>query len=223
MNAKNSVTQIALDRLVDGELDDAEYQQLIEQLEHDPDGWRRCAATFLEAQAWSRTFDGLYKSAIVSEAKTALPRVDCRGTPWSPLTLAAGILFAFGSGFLANQWLPVETRPSEMVVQQDDVPSEDDASVMTQAIASNDDPQTRSDRTELVEVATDEYGKVDLDLNAVYHEQEAEYEQFLREMEARGHVVRRYYGQLPVKLQDGREGTLPVEEFEIVPVRGDFQ
>lgn len=41
-----------LDRLVDGELDEATRRRLLTQLEQTPDGWRRCALAFLEAQAW---------------------------------------------------------------------------------------------------------------------------------------------------------------------------
>jgi hypothetical protein len=43
-----------LERLVDGELNDAEYRALLAELEHRPDGWRRCALAFLEDQAWGR-------------------------------------------------------------------------------------------------------------------------------------------------------------------------
>src|SRR5437660_1111223 len=40
-----------LDRLVDGELPDAERRKLLLKFEKEPDGWRRCALAFLEAQA----------------------------------------------------------------------------------------------------------------------------------------------------------------------------
>jgi hypothetical protein len=41
-----------LDRLVDGELSLAERRVLFSAIEAQPDGWRRCAMAFLEAQAW---------------------------------------------------------------------------------------------------------------------------------------------------------------------------
>ena len=40
------------DLLVDGELSEADRRALLLQLEHEPDGWRRCALAFLEAQCW---------------------------------------------------------------------------------------------------------------------------------------------------------------------------
>jgi hypothetical protein len=48
-----------LDRLVDGELGDREYRELLLRLETQPDGWRRCALAFLEAQAWRREMRAL--------------------------------------------------------------------------------------------------------------------------------------------------------------------
>ncbi len=50
------VSDEELDQLVDGELTDAEQRDLLQRLEHSPDGWRRCALAFLEAQAWQREF-----------------------------------------------------------------------------------------------------------------------------------------------------------------------
>ncbi len=40
------------DLLVDGELNEGDRHALLLQLEHEPDGWRRCALAFLEAQCW---------------------------------------------------------------------------------------------------------------------------------------------------------------------------
>jgi hypothetical protein len=41
-----------LDRLVDGELAEAERREVLQTLERQPDGWRQCALAFLEAQSW---------------------------------------------------------------------------------------------------------------------------------------------------------------------------
>jgi hypothetical protein len=43
--------EILLDRLVDGELSEAEYRRLLQALDQRPDGWRDCALAFLESQA----------------------------------------------------------------------------------------------------------------------------------------------------------------------------
>lgn len=54
MHNEFEINDVTLDRLVDGELADAEYRQVVLRLEDHPDGWRRCALSFLEQQALQR-------------------------------------------------------------------------------------------------------------------------------------------------------------------------
>ena len=56
-NNKNFASQ--LDRLVDGALDPQEQRSLLAALETQPDGWRRCALTFIEAQTLRGEFRGI--------------------------------------------------------------------------------------------------------------------------------------------------------------------
>src|ERR1017187_1735563 len=51
------------DLLVDGELSEADRRALLLQLEHEPDGWRRCALAFLEAQCWKAELGQMAESA----------------------------------------------------------------------------------------------------------------------------------------------------------------
>lgn len=48
------IDDTVLDRLVDGELAEGEYRDVLAALDSGSDGWRRCAMAFLEAQAWRR-------------------------------------------------------------------------------------------------------------------------------------------------------------------------
>ena len=50
------------DRLVDGELSEAERRELLAGLDSEPGGWRRCALAFLEAQCWKQEFGAIAKS-----------------------------------------------------------------------------------------------------------------------------------------------------------------
>jgi hypothetical protein len=57
MNGPETITNAAvnpalLDRVVDGEVGEAERASLLRALDREPDGWKRCALAFLEAQAW---------------------------------------------------------------------------------------------------------------------------------------------------------------------------
>ena len=51
-NVHPAAVERRIDLLVDGELSEADRRALLLELEHDPDGWRRCALAFLEAQCW---------------------------------------------------------------------------------------------------------------------------------------------------------------------------
>ncbi len=50
-NYEDKINNQLLDRLVDGELSDADYRITLHRLDEAPDGWRRCAMSFLEQQA----------------------------------------------------------------------------------------------------------------------------------------------------------------------------
>jgi hypothetical protein len=100
-----------LDRLVDGELGDAERKAVLARLDAEPDGWRRCALAFLEAQTWREVL----RSPIVSKP-VAIPT----RRRWSyPIAiLAASVATAFGLGFAAAGWSirpDVETSSSSIV------------------------------------------------------------------------------------------------------------
>jgi len=53
------------DRLVDGELSETERREFLAGLDSEPNGWRRCALAFLEAQCWKETL--LRRDAKIAE------------------------------------------------------------------------------------------------------------------------------------------------------------
>ena len=112
-----------LDRLVDGELSEAERRDLLIRLEQHPDPcvWRRCALAFLEAQSWKQDFGCLCRS-VAGRAHPALPAtVADRAAPASValpatrrsqvryylgtfLAMAASFLVALALGSTARDW-----------------------------------------------------------------------------------------------------------------------
>jgi len=48
--------QVLIDRMIDGEMSPQQLRTCIERLDSAPDGWRRCALAFLEAQSWGEAF-----------------------------------------------------------------------------------------------------------------------------------------------------------------------
>lgn len=57
-DSESDSTTLWLDRLVDGELTGDAYRACLKSLDEHPDGWKRCALAFLEAQAWRNDLAG---------------------------------------------------------------------------------------------------------------------------------------------------------------------
>jgi hypothetical protein len=85
-----------IDRLVDGELPEDERRALLLRLEAEPDGWRRCALAFLEAQAWRHSLGGLAR-----EVSGTKPTGVILSLPETPRRLLAPRLAAWAAGLLA--------------------------------------------------------------------------------------------------------------------------
>jgi hypothetical protein len=106
-----------MDQLVDGELPDRERRELLVRLELEPDGWRRCALAFLEAQCCREALRPDTNSALTRGAtsvavapatgrKSKLPRRAA-----NLAALAAGLLAAFTLGRLSHS-RPVDVAPT---------------------------------------------------------------------------------------------------------------
>jgi hypothetical protein len=67
-----------IDRLVDAALAPAQLRAAIERLDREPDGWKRCALAFLEAQCWREAF-----RALDEPVPTPL---GIASRPWPPAT-----------------------------------------------------------------------------------------------------------------------------------------
>ena len=103
-----------LDRLVDGELNETDRRELLLQFEREPEGWRRCALAFLEAQCWKQELGHMSKGLMarspeaVAESPTSMPvpasmpatltRRSWRQNLATALTLGACFLIALALG-----------------------------------------------------------------------------------------------------------------------------
>ncbi len=107
-----------LDRLVDGELPDAERRAALHRLEAEPDGWRRCALSFLEAQTWREALAPM--TATVQPA--TLPAQQRRRSSRSRAVagfaaLAASLALTFALGWALHRTPGVpsgETPPAQV-------------------------------------------------------------------------------------------------------------
>jgi len=107
-----------LDLLVDGELSEAERRELLASLDHMPDGWRRCALAFLEAQRWRKELSAVARqsAAPAGEGRPARPVAVRRGFPggvWGTLLAMAGsFVLALAGGWVASGLLRTPGMPS---------------------------------------------------------------------------------------------------------------
>lgn len=92
----------ALDKLVDGELDEACRAELLRALDECPDGWKRCALAFLEAQSWGGALGvAAHDRGGASPAAGPQPRPTHLFVRQF-MALAAAVVVAFCAGFVAR-------------------------------------------------------------------------------------------------------------------------
>lgn len=103
MNDRNNTTDDAMiDRLVDGELSGDERRELLAALDSQPDGWRRCALAFLEAQTWRSEMKRIVAPVAIATTNPSVsaipPAPSSRRFGGAWLAAAAALLVAFGLG-----------------------------------------------------------------------------------------------------------------------------
>lgn len=215
---------IQFDRLVDDELSDTERRQLLTSLDDRPDGWRKCALAFLEAQAWRREMGRLTEEPAAPAPATPVGRVDSpiasrRAVQF--LTLAASVFVAFTLG-LAFGDLPHPhhaATPSPSNNQLASTPSTPDIPVRpaaqpTDALtlwARDASGQVRPLRVPLVDAAA-------LDRRLGLEFQSGLPPEVLQQLKARGYQVESKRRYAPFLLDNGRPLVVPVEDTKIVPV-----
>src|SRR4051812_37389368 len=114
MNNKVSNDDILLDRLVDDELSADERRALLESLDSRPQGWRRCALAFLEAQSWRSDLGAVVvgSNSMLAAANAVAPsQVPQRRTIWAAaewFAVAAALVLAFKlGGWQRNSGVPI--------------------------------------------------------------------------------------------------------------------
>ncbi|MCE9603604.1 MAG: hypothetical protein K8U03_01735 [Planctomycetia bacterium] len=222
--------QRTLDRLVDGELNEGERRAILLRLEHSPDGWRRCALAFLEAQAWK-----LEARAVVTEPAPATPKSsttsDSRIQPaslarktwnglsvWVPSVLAAGVLIAV----IYPQWNGRWNKETYVPVAR-----QSDPQLPAGAPAyANSGRGSENVRLVVAPGPGGEQRVVDVPLIEPDKMNEALFGQIgqqltpemVKTLEQNGNRVVRERRLMPITLGDGRRVVVPVEQVEIRPL-----
>lgn len=245
---------IWFDRLVDGELNQEEYRQLLSSLDERPAGWKQCALAFLEAQALGHELGGYERDGgrsaaegpphsgdmIDSEPDTitlAGPRSGgAQLSPWGMAGIAASFLAALGiglwssqsrnggvantagvatqagllSGFRAGR-APTPTSPAFELAG-----TECQRHLVNKVTLVVEGPNEKQQLIDLpvVEAEGDPMEYLALDSAVPTDVREA--------LQRSGHQLQRRRQYIPVRLQDGRQIVLPIEEVEIVQVKPTY-
>jgi hypothetical protein len=125
-----------IDRLVDGELSGDERRRLLASLEAQPDGWRRCALAFVEAQTWRGAMGSLLRegeapaepgSAITLNQSSAGASPSRNESSRSHLAtwfaVAASVVVAFGLGRQSGVMRSVNDSTAPQIASAPAVPN----------------------------------------------------------------------------------------------------
>jgi hypothetical protein len=215
-----------LDRLVDGELGQAERCELLSALDDEPGAWRRCALAFLESQNWRWQLTRLTADRALADQRRAQAAdtvpLARRGSFWGLcLSVAAGLLVAFGLG---TRYAATSTNvtPSSLQVateepginanvepnfEADPAEVEEPLDMVTLALA---DGEGEAEHIELpvASAGADEsewLDELESGLSA----------DLLERLRAAGVDVVRSQRLYPVDLSDGRRLVVPVEQVDL--------
>ena len=129
-NGSDPLPDAALDRLVDGRLDEAERRALLLSLDEERDGWRRCALAFLEDQAWRAALgEAAPVPKVIEHPPIAIrhPRPQARRLAVAASLLAATFAAGFATGGASRvgpQPLVAERKPTEAIAAAPGRPAE---------------------------------------------------------------------------------------------------
>ena len=233
-----------LDKLVDGELTDADRKELLSNLDEEPGAWRRCALAFLEAQSWRgdlaalRTALAEQKAALEAE-KAQAGVVQAEPSP-SPVTraesaakpsrffelclaMAACVVMAFGVGvWVHSMWNPPGAASRGVDFAQDDRAR---SPLLPPATAVGSNSPWHQAKLSFDDPTTQ--GPDEIELPVV--ESQNLTEDWLRQnrsalpedvkqaLERSGHRVIQRQQLVPIPLKDGRRLLVPVEQVDLEP------
>jgi hypothetical protein len=218
---------VLLDRLVDGELSVSERRQLLESFDKRPEGWRRCALAFLEAQSWREEM-GQVARGLASETNEpkspASPVAPSRNLSFSIvatwLAMAASLVLAFGLGRMQHergrQIASGSFSPSGQVANVNP-PSNSGMHSGTKP----DDAVTffvkdNSGRKQPVRVPLVDADTLDKEFGMQF--QSGMPDDVRNQLKDNGYAVKSKRQYAPLWLENGRPMILPVEDTNIVPV-----
>jgi hypothetical protein len=212
--------QTKLDRLADGELSQQDYVELLGALDHEEEGWRKCALTFLENQALRtdlrKLIDEPAPQPVVERLLPTSSDTNGSHSVWhwiQGLTIAAslGLAFWLGRGSMT---------PGDLAVVELQPPS-------TQAISAPETEPWKQGRLKLVLRGADgepremELPVVDgnyVDPDAFLARSTVIPADVLAAIEQSGHKIERHREFMRRPIDAEHEVVVPVDRLRVVPV-----
>jgi hypothetical protein len=229
------------DRLADGELSPEEYRALVSGLDEEPGGWRRCALAFLEAQALSGELASIRRCGQLSESPIAplaqpvrrpakaAARQAGRPVNLSNWLLILGMAASFLLTFVVGTTVPGLWKPAPGGGNQDggnlaadSVTAEPGQAMPDGLLRTVGNAQVWIEGPGGTQSSAGEVPIFELPAGAsgewLGQPEPVLPMDLINELERRGHRVERHEQYVPVNLEDGREGVIPVERYQITPV-----
>jgi len=209
-------TQLWLDRLACGELDEQTRGSLLAWLDTEPLRWRACALALLEVQTWHEALEPREATERVEIRRPELQltesptRSPSRQTKWIPAAvLSASVLIAFSLGALSRSWMTPDGALVEKKQQVGSEPGEP-------AISSGPLMATVALKPELHAGVS---GTLRIPVRSVGNQDEtssapsiSEYDR--QKWERRGYQLIKERRFLPAELPDGRKVVVPMEQVK---------
>jgi hypothetical protein len=225
------------DLLVDGELDSIRRSELLSRLDTAPDGWRRCALAFLEAQAWRSDLRTAIDAAVPANSRGAgvvANRKSLVARLWRLNVLALCLCLAFGAGWLIRRGGGDRhdgrlAAPTSLLAARDATTNQE-AEATTRAIPESDKngPQVPAsmrmagilalqvdDHGQLREVRVPVLDAPGIDIRSLLEQAPPTRSSAIQALERRGHKVETHRQLLTVDLKDGRKLLVPVDQVDV--------
>jgi hypothetical protein len=212
----------AIGLLVDGELSEVERRALVLDLDARPGAWRRCALSFLEAQAWREALRAPVAVEGGGEGTRREGPVSSRKRPWAFLPVSAAALVA---GILLGLLLGDYQPPSPPRIHEETATrgpgeprpvlpaSERDIRLAGEVVLDVEDAgELDSVRVPIVE-GVEPSAEWLSELPTVFTPA------VCRSFERRGHIVEVSRVLVEVPLGDGQRVLLPVDEMRVAAGR----
>ncbi len=208
---------VLFDRLVDGELKEAERRRLLESLDGQPGGWRSCALAFLEAQSWRKEFHDLAHGITVQNKEGEVRALQnpagsksrlAIAVQW--LALAASLLLAFGLGWMhREQAVPLAANMSPPGNPTHSSTGGKSSNALTLYVRDD------SGRMQPVHVPLVDANTLDKQLGMTF--QTGLPDDLRQQLNDHGYDVQSKRQYAPLWLENGRPMIVPVEDTRIVP------